>query len=54
MKKKKKKILLVVILARVLAIVDGATPGLARTIAIIGLLVLGIRSVFSRDTGDGR
>lgn len=48
-----KKIVLVVILMRVLAVLAGATPGIARTIAIIGILFCGIRVVFSKDTDDG-
>lgn len=47
-----KKIVLVVILMRVLAVLAGATSGIARTIAIIGILFCGIRAVFSNDTDD--
>lgn len=47
-----KKIVLVVILARVLSILAGATPGPARTIAIIGIVICGARAVFSKDSSD--
>ena len=47
-----KKIVLVVILARVLSVLAGATPGPARSIAIIGILFCGIRRVFSKDSSD--
>ena len=48
-----KKIVLVVILMRVLAVIAGATTGIARTIAIIGILFCGFRAMFSKDTDDG-
>lgn len=47
-----KKIILVVILLRVLAVLANATTGLAKTIAIIGILICGIRAVFSKDSSD--
>lgn len=45
-----KKIILVVILLRVIAVLAGATPGPARTIAIIGIVALGAREVFAKNT----
>lgn len=47
-----KKIVLVVILARVLSVLAGATPGPARSIAIIGILICGMRAVFAKDSSD--
>lgn len=47
-----KKIVLVVILARVFSVLASAAPGPARSIAIIGILFCGIRTVFSKDSSD--
>ena len=48
-----RKIVLIVILVRVVAILAGATPGPARTIAILGIVVLGAREVFSKNSDSG-
>lgn len=49
-----KKIIFVVILVRILGILANVTPGPAKTIAILGIVVLGVREVFSKnaDIGD--
>ena len=44
-----RKIILVVILVRVLAVLANATSGPAKTIAILGIAVLGVRELLSRN-----
>ena len=45
-----RKIFLVVIFVRVLAVLANASSGPAKTIAILGIVVLGVRELFSRNT----
>lgn len=45
-----RKIILVAILVRVLAVLANVTPGPAKTIAIVCIVVLGVRELLSRNT----